>query len=122
MKIKNLAAALKWSTLGILPTGILADVLLWTGAKFLVCDMTLIDMLFCVGIITTLAVTLALGAIAKNHGAASALLRSFPFLLGGTVAPLTGTDNIILSMDALIILCVTICFVLWCCSLRMNRA
>lgn len=122
MKIKNLSTALKWSTTGLLLTGILAAGLLWRGSPFLVFDMALIGMLFCVGMITPLAITLALGAIAKNHGAASALLGSFPFLLGGIVAPLTGIGNIIHSMDTLIILCVIICFVLWRCSLRTDRA
>lgn len=41
------------------------------------------------------------------------MLGSFPFLLGGIVAPLTGLGNMIHSMTALLLLCATICLCLY---------
>lgn len=113
MKTRNFVSVLGWSVGCIWLTGVLAATLLWFGISMAVFDAALVCMLFCVGMITPLAMTLALEAVTVNRGAASALLGSFPFMLGGIVAPLTGMGNIINSMNIIIIACITVCVGLW---------
>lgn len=113
MKTRNFVAVLGWSVGCIWLAGVVAATLLWLGFSLVIFDVALVCMLFCVGIITPLAMTLALDAVAVNRGAASALLGSFPFMLGGIVAPLTGLGNIIHSMDIIMIACITVCAGLW---------
>ena len=70
-------------------------------------------MLFCVGMITPVGITLALNSVTEHRGSASALLGALPFLLGGIVAPLTGLGDMIRSMTTLVLICSAICLGLY---------
>ena len=78
-------------------------------------------MLFCVGLLTPVAMTRALNAVSGNKGVASALLGATPFLLGGIVAPLTGLGNLIVSTAGVILSCTLVCFILWLLLPLTNR-
>lgn len=120
MKIRRLTSATPWCSIGLFVTGLLASVALWTGWPFVLFEAFLVAMLFCVGMITPIGITLALDAVTEHRGSASALLGSLPFLLGGIVAPLTGLGNMIRSTTALILLCSAVCLVLYLVSRRWN--
>lgn len=120
MRIKNLQAAAKWSALGLLAMAVLASIALLAGWPFWLFEVSLFPMLFCVGAITPVAITLALRSVTEHRGMAAALLGAVPFLLGGIVAPLTGIGNMLRSTTLLITLCAAICVGLWGVS-RCNR-
>ena len=98
MKIRRLASATPWCSVGLV----------------------LVPMLFCVGMITPVGITLALNSVTEHRGIASALLGALPFLFGGIVAPLTGLGDMIRSMTTLVLLCSVICLGLYLCSRRWN--
>lgn len=111
MKIKRLPSATPWCAIGLPLMSVSVSLALWFEWPFILFEMVLVAMLFCVGMITPLGITLALNSIDEHRGIASALLGAVPFFLGGIVAPLTGLGNMIHSMTALILLCSFIC--LW---------
>lgn len=113
MKVKNLSAATKWGALGLLLTAVLTAFSLCRSLPFLVFEVSLFPMLFCVGMLTPVAITLALRSVTANRGMASALLGAVPFFLGGVVAPLTGIGNMLHSMSLIVVLCSTLCVCLW---------
>lgn len=118
MKIKNLAGVISWCSFGLFAMGLMVSVSLWMEWHFALFELPLIGMLLCVGMITPVGITLALDSVSEHRGIASAMLGSFPFLLGGIVAPLTGLGNIITSMTVLILLCSAICLLLYLYSRR----
>ncbi|MDE6624425.1 MAG: multidrug effflux MFS transporter [Alistipes sp.] len=120
MKIRNLPAATPWCAVGLPVAGLLVSMALWMNWPFWLFEVVLVAMLFCVGMITPLGITLALNAVTEHRGIASALLGALPFLLGGIVAPLTGLGDMIRSMTTLILLCSTICLCLYLVSRRWN--
>lgn len=121
MKIKNLPAATCWGTIGLLATAVLSALALCQSWPFLLFEVALFPMLFCVGMLTPVAITLALRSVKENRGMASALLGAVPFFLGGIVAPLTGIGNMLYSMSLLIVLCATICVCLWLAIRRIGK-
>lgn len=84
--------------------------LAWPFALF---EVFLFLMLFCVGMVTPAAITLALRSVKENRGMAAALLGAVPFLLGGIVAPLTGIGQMLFSTTLVIMVCSAICVCLW---------
>ena len=120
MKIRRLPSATPWCSAGLFVTGLLMSVALWLEWPFFLFELLLVPMLFCVGMITPVGITLALNSVTENRGSASALLGALPFLLGGIVAPLTGLGNMIRSMTALVLLCSAVCLGLYLCSRRWN--
>lgn len=121
MKIRNLQQAAKWSSLGLPAMAVLTSAALLLSWPFLVFEVFLFLMLFCVGTITPVAITLALRSVTENRGMASALLGAVPFLLGGIVAPLTGIGNMLYSMTLIVTLCAVICMGLWMVSRKTTR-
>lgn len=120
MKMTDLRLAAGRSVAGLLATSLLASLALvqeWPLALF---EIFLFPMLFCVGMITPVAITVALGAVGEHRGAASALLGAVPFLLGGIVAPLTGLGNMIRSTAVLMVACSCICMALYGISLTRS--
>ena len=93
---------------------------LWLEWPFVLFELVLVPMLFCVGMITPVGITLALNSVTEHRGIASALLGALPFLFGGIVAPLTGLGDMIRSMTTLVLLCSVICLGLYLCSRRWN--
>ena len=101
MKIRRLASATPWCSVGLFVTGLLMSVALWLE-------------------ITPVGITLALNSVTEHRGIASALLGALPFLFGGIVAPLTGLGDMIRSMTTLVLLCSVICLGLYLCSRRWD--
>lgn len=64
---------------------------------FLLIELSIWAMLFFMGIIFTMATTLALDLERNNAGSASALIGFFSFLAGGIAAPITGMGNMLYS-------------------------
>lgn len=62
---------------------------------FLLIELSIWAMLFFMGIIFTMATTLALDLERNNAGSASALIGFFSFLAGGIAAPITGMGNML---------------------------
>lgn len=105
MKIKNLPAVTPWCAVGLPVMGVLVVLALELAFPFLLFEVMLVLMLFCVGMITPLGITLALDSVSEYRGVASALLGAVPFFLGGLVAPLTGLGNMIHSMSTIVLIC-----------------
>lgn len=122
MKMKQLMKALQWSVAGLLVMSVLTSLALLSGSSFFIFEAVLLIMLFCVGMITPLAITLALNSVTENRGVAAALLGAVPFFLGGIVAPLTGIGNIVHSMIILMLLCSAVCAGLWALSRNWEYA
>lgn len=118
VKIRNLTSATPWCSIGLFVSSVMVSVALWAEWPFAVFELALVVMLLCVGMITPVGITLALNSVNEYRGIASAMLGSFPFLLGGLVAPLTGLGNMIHSMTALVLLCSAICLCLYMYSRR----
>ena len=118
MKIKNLEAATKWSTVVLAAMAVLILTALLLAWPFGLFEVFLFIMLVCVGLLTPATITLALRSATENRGMAAALLGAVPFLLGGIVAPLTGVGNIIRSTSLSIVACACGCLCLWMISRR----
>lgn len=121
MKMQDMRKATGLSTAGLFLTSALASAALVQEWHFALFEIALFLMLFCVGMITPVAMSRALRAVGDNKGVASALLGALPFLLGGIVAPLTGIGNMNHSTPLLIMCCTIICMILWLLSLRQDR-
>lgn len=122
IRMKALSGPLTAGTVGVAAASLLAAWLIWTGYPFASFEAALILMLFCVGMITPLGITMSLNTIRTNRGVASALLGAVPFFLGGIVSPLTGIGNIIHSMSIIMVTCACICLLLRLISLKWNYA
>ncbi len=112
VKISNLPKAAQAGVIGLLATGLCISAALLQGWPFFLFEMVMFLMLFCVGILTPVAITLALNSVSENKGVASAMVGSAPFFLGGIVAPLTGIGgigNMIYTLPLIIMLCALIC-------------
>ncbi len=120
MKIRRLPSATPWCAVGLPVMGLLASLALWLGWPFALFEIVLLPMLFCVGMLTPIGITLALNSVTEHRGIASALLGAVPFLLGGLVAPLTGLGDMIRSTTALILLCSAVCLCLYLFSRRWD--
>lgn len=120
MRLSNLQKAAGWGALGLLATAVLSSLALLGGLPFGLFEVTLVPMLFCVGMITPVGITLALRSVAENRGITSALLGAFPFLLGGAVAPLTGIGDMLRSTALIIVPCSLVCAALWMISRRWD--
>lgn len=116
MRIKNLQAAARWSALGLLTMAVLMSAALLCQWPFGVFEVALFPMLFCVGAMTPVGITLALRSVTGHKGMASALLGAVPFMLGGLVAPLTGIGNMLRSLSLIVTLCAAVCAGLWAVS------
>lgn len=69
---------------------------------FVFIEVSIWAMLFFMGIIFTMATTLALDMERNNAGSASALIGFFSFLAGGIAAPITGIGNMLYSTAILL--------------------
>lgn len=122
MRLRDLDGAARWSTVGLLVMTALTSVALLLEWPFVAFEAMLLMMLFCVGMITPLGITLALKSVGEHRGIASALLGAVPFLLGGIVAPLTGLGTIVRPMVSIMMACSAVCFALWLLSRRYAAA
>ncbi|MDE7305201.1 MAG: hypothetical protein K2N04_04720, partial [Alistipes sp.] len=120
IKSRKPPAAAPWCAVGLFAAGLLPSAALQMEWPFFLFEILLVAMLFCVGMITPLGITLALNSVTEHRGIASALLGALPFLLGGIVAPLTGLGNMIRSMTILVLLCSAVCVGLYFCSRRWD--
>lgn len=73
-----------------------------TKLPFVFIELSIWAMLFFMGIIFTMATTLALDLERNNAGSASALIGFFSFLAGGIAAPITGIGNMMYSTACLL--------------------
>ena len=73
-----------------------------TKLPFIFIELSIWAMLFFMGIIFTMATTLALDLERNNAGSASALIGFFSFLAGGIAAPITGIGNMMYSTACLL--------------------
>ena len=120
VKIGRLASAVPWCSAGLFVAGALMSVALRQEWPFALFELALVPMLFCVGMITPVGITLALNSVKEHRGVASALLGALPFLLGGIVAPLAGLGDMIRSTTGLVLLCSAVCLGLCFCSRRWD--
>ena len=120
MKNRRLQAAAPWCSVGLFATGLLMSAALRLEWTFVLFELALVPMLFCVGMITPVGITLALNSVTEHRDIDSALLGALPFLLGGIAAPLTGLGDMIRSMTALVLLCSAVCLGLYLCSRRWD--
>lgn len=118
MKISNLAKATTAGVTGLVAMCICASAALLAALPFAIFEIFLFLMLFCVGMITPVAMTRALNVINGNRGVASAMLGAVPFLLGGIVAPMTGIGNMLHSTVIIIVGCSLVCLLLYLVSLK----
>ena len=121
VKMRGMVRATTLSVNGLLLTSLTVALSLWLEGSFLLFEAGIFLMLFCVGLLTPVAMTRALNAVSGNKGVASALLGATPFLLGGIVAPLTGLGNLIVSTAGVILSCTLVCFILWLLLPLTNR-
>ncbi len=120
MKIPDLTTGAKISAVGLFSTCLLASLALLMGLPFFFFESALFLMLFCVGMVTPVTITLALNSVSENRGMASALIGAIPYLLGGIVAPLTGIGNMIHSMTFFLTFSSAVCLILYLVSRRWN--
>lgn len=109
MKTNRLAGAARWGSLTLLLTALCTSASLWWSWPFALFEVPLFLLLFCVGVLTPVAITLALQTVGEHRGMASALLGATPFLLGGLVAPLTGIGNLLHSTVFVLLACSLLC-------------
>ncbi len=121
VKFQNMDFALSLSVIGLFVSALFASASLLFSLPFLAFEIFIILMLFCVGMLTPVGITLALKLVDENRGTASALLGATPYLLGGIVAPLTGIGNMVHSMPFLLTLCATICFGLYILNTALSK-
>lgn len=121
MKISRLEAAMKWSSVGLFLMAVMTSIALLLSWPFMMFECALFLMLFCVGMLTPVSITLALSTIKDNRGMAVALLGAIPFMLGGVVAPLTGLGDIVRSTSVSITVCSAVCLVLLVVSLKTTH-
>lgn len=119
-KIGKLHRAAMWSAIVLFVTALLCSAALLFEWSMILFEVPLFMLLFAVGVMTPVAMTLALRSVDENLGVAAALLGAAPFLLGGIVAPLTGLGNMLHSMSLIITVCSLICVVLWSISHRYD--
>lgn len=120
MKIHDLTIGAEISAIGMFVSCVLASLALLFGLHFFFFEMSLFLMLFCVGLVTPVTITLALNSVNENRGMASALIGAVPYILGGIVAPLTGIGNMLHSMTFFLTLSSAICLALYLISRRWN--
>ncbi len=113
VKIRRLPIALEVSVLGILFSCLLTSITLIFNLPFVLFEFVLFILLFSVGMITPVSMTMALDAVEKYRGMASALIGASPYILGGIVAPLTGLGNMIHSVTYILLICAIICLGLY---------
>lgn len=68
MKIRRLASATPWCSVGLFVTGLLMSVALWLERPFVLFELVLVPMLFCIGMITPVGITLALNSVTEHRG------------------------------------------------------
>ncbi|MCD8292793.1 MAG: multidrug effflux MFS transporter [Prevotellaceae bacterium] len=121
MRSTDLHRAMAVGTFGLLAAGVLMSTALLAGWPFLLFEVPVFCLLFCVGILTPVTMTLAVNVVHEHKGVASALLGATPYILGGVVAPLTGMGDMVHPLVALILLTVVAGALLWAVSRRLER-
>ncbi|MCD8310470.1 MAG: multidrug effflux MFS transporter [Prevotellaceae bacterium] len=113
MKMGNLHRAMTMGTFGLLAAGVCMSAALLAGWPFLLFEAMVFLLLFCVGVLTPVTMTLAVNAVHEHKGVASALLGATPYILGGVVAPLTGIGNMVHSLVTIILFTAVVSTLLW---------
>ncbi len=120
MKVKDLPKDEMWGCYGLLAACILCAVALFLDLPFAAFEAGVLVLLFCIGILTPVAVTLAMNSAPKHRGMASALVGALPYLVSGVAAPLTGMGNLLHSTALLLLLCSVGCMALYLISRRWS--
>lgn len=96
-RIGDPTRALNIGERGAFATVITTAVFIAIQLPFVFVELSIWAMLFFMGIIFTMATTVALDLERNNAGSASALIGFFSFLAGGIAAPITGIGNMLYS-------------------------
>ncbi len=120
LRIRRLPLALEMSILLLTCSCVFTFLALVFNLPFGVFEFVLFMLLFGIGMITPVAMTIALNVVKTNRGTAAGLIGASPYILGGVVAPLTGLGNIIYPTAIIIFLSALICFVLYLVYRRFN--
>ncbi len=91
-------------SIAFLIMSILVATLLTQDANVVIVEISLVLLLFCLGMILPTSTTLALELERNNSGSASAVLGFLTFLFGGIVSPLAGLGNMLVSTALLIVI------------------
>lgn len=89
--------ALTWGAFGLPLIALMLLGGLMANLSVIVIEVTLLALLFCVGMVMPTAISMALALHRTNSGNASAMLGFFQFLFGGMVAPLVGLGDGVVS-------------------------
>jgi len=104
--------ALQVGACGLIVMNIATAIALFSGASYIIFELSIFIMFVFNGLNYASATTLALESTRKNAGTASAILGAMSFLFGGIVAPLAGVGDILSSTSIAMILCSCIVFML----------
>lgn len=116
-QFRSTRKALKVGVQGFLAAGCIVAVALIRGSVWTV-EVSLLVMLFFLGLILPSSTTLALELERRNSGNASAMLGFLMFLVGGALSPLTGLGSIRYPTAAVIVLC---CIAAWSAERRTRH-
>ncbi|MCD7720700.1 MAG: multidrug effflux MFS transporter [Prevotellaceae bacterium] len=122
MKVKNLRRDEAWGCWGLLAGCVLSALALFLGLPFAVFEAAVVVLLFCIGILTPVAVTLAMNSAPEHRGMASALVGAIPYIVSGVAAPLTGLGDVPRSTSLLLLICSAGCTVFYLVSRRWRYA
>ncbi len=122
MRAHNLPRNAKLGSYGLFATCLLCSVALLFSLPFALFEVAVFLMLFCIGVITPVAITMAMNSAPGHKGMASALVGAVPYLFGGIVAPLTGMGNIMYSTALLLLICSGCSVALYLISRRWDYA
>lgn len=107
LKFKLLKKASVVGAVVVLASVVTECFFLWTKADFWLFEVTLLPMLFGLGMIFTVGNTLAMNEGRDEAGAASAIIGVAGYVFGALVSPLVGKGNIMHS-TAIVFICVTV--------------
>lgn len=104
MRYRSIRRGLGIGSVAFLVMSIVVATFLINNANVVMIEISLIFLLFCLGMIIPTSTTLALELERNNSGSASAVLGFLMFLFGGIVSPLAGLGNMLVSTALLILI------------------
>ena len=104
MRFRSVRRGLGTGSVAFLVMSVITAMILVNNANVIMLEISLVLLLFCLGMILPTSTTLALELERSNSGSASAVLGFLMFLFGGIVSPLAGLGNMLVSTALLIVI------------------
>ncbi len=120
MRWKNLLRDKALGSYGLLAGCVLSATALALEMPLAVFEGAVVILLFSIGVLTPVTVTLAMASAPEHRGMASALVGALPFLVSGVAAPLTGLGNMLRSTAVLLVVCSLLCALMHVGSRRLS--